>query len=122
MIECIVGSIVFVSKYCPLPGHKDYYIVNPFIKRFSHIGIIDIRDHSFFYMIINTDQQKHGWILVFHKRTEHGPKFFICSNIQRVWRETIGVDGEPTPSKEVVYFKGNIYWLHVKINSEEDAS
>ena len=37
-----VGSIIFLSKYCPLPMHKDYFIVNPFIKSFSHIGIISL--------------------------------------------------------------------------------
>ena len=47
-IECTVGSSIFLSKYCPLPCHKDYYIVNPFIKHFSNIGIIDIGVHGFF--------------------------------------------------------------------------
>ena len=122
MIECIVGSIIFLSKHCPLLGHKDYYIINPFIKRFSNIGIIDIGVHGFFSLIGNTGQQKHGWILVCHQRTEHGPKFFICSNLQRVWRETIGVDGEPTAPKDAIFYKGKIYWLHVKITFEEGSS
>ena len=55
-IECIVGSIIFLSKHCPLRGHKDYYIVNPFIKCFSNICIIDIGVHGFFSMIGNTSQ------------------------------------------------------------------
>ena len=62
-VECIVGSIIFLSKYCPVRGHKDYYIANPFIKCFSNIGIIDIGDYGFFYLIGNDGQQKHGWIL-----------------------------------------------------------
>ena len=41
-IKCTVGSVIFLSKHCPLRGHKDYYIVNPFIKHFSNKGIIDI--------------------------------------------------------------------------------
>ena len=108
-IECTVSSIIFLSKYCPVRGHKDYYIANPFIKRFSNIGIIDIGDYGFFSLIGNTGQQKHGWILVRHRRTLHGPKFFICSNVQRVWRETIGADGEPTAPKDAIFYKGKIY-------------
>ena len=74
-IECTVGSIILLSKYCPLPRHKDYYIVNPFIKCFSNIGIIDIGFHGFFSMIGNTGRHKHGWILVCHKLNEDGSKF-----------------------------------------------
>ena len=47
--------------------------------------------------------------------------FFIYNNIKRVWKEIIGVDGEPTAPKDVVFYKGKIYWLHVKVNSEEYA-
>ena len=83
MIECIVGSIVFVSKYCPLPGHKDYYIANTFIKHFSNIGIIDIGVHGFISLIGNTRQQKHGWILVHHKHNEYGSKFFYLQQYQK---------------------------------------
>ena len=56
MIECTVGSIILLSKHCSLRGHKDYYIVNPFIKRFSDISIIDIGVHGFFSLIGNTGQ------------------------------------------------------------------
>ena len=42
--------------------------------------------------------------------------------IQRVSRETIGADGEPTAPKDVVFYKEKNYWLHVKITSEEGAS
>ena len=98
------------------------YIVNIFIKSFSNIEITDTGIHGFFSLIGNTGQQKHGWILVCHKRSEHGPKFFICSNIQRVWREAIGSDGEPIAPKDVVFYKGKFYWLHVKITSKEGAS
>ena len=40
-------------------------------------------------------------------------------NIKIVWRETIGVDGEPIAPKDVVFYKGKIYWLHVRITSKK---
>ena len=81
-------------------------------------------DVCFFQFCIRSNVPKEtlNFLHTPHKRTEHDPKFFICSNVQRVWRETIGADGEPTAPKDVVFYKGKIYWLHVKITSEEGAS
>ena len=52
---------------------------------------------------------------------EHGSKLFIYTSMKRVWRETIGVDGEPISPKDAIFYKGKLYWLHLRIVSKEDA-
>ena len=36
-----------------------------------------------------------------------------------IWRETIGIDGEPISPKDAFFYKVKSYWLHVKIVSKE---
>ena len=48
---------------------------------------------------------------------------FLSAAISKEFGEKqFGADGEPTAPKDVVFYKGKIYWLHVKITSEEYTS
>ena len=67
-IECTIGSFIFLFKYCPLLGHKDYSIVNPFINFFIIIGIIDIGIHGLFSLLRE------------HQSTKERPRYLYVIN------------------------------------------
>ena len=76
---------------------------------------------GFFTLISNIGDHKHGWIVVRHEETEHGSKFLMSNNVNRDCREIDVTGFIPTPPKDVVFFNGKLYWLHMRIISEKDA-
>ena len=103
--------------FCSLPGHKRYFIINPFEGRFLYIGVIEIGVLGFFTLISNIGDHKLGWIVVRHEENEHGSNFFVSSNVNRDCKEIDATGFIPTPPKDVVFFNGRIYWIHMRIIS-----
>ena len=81
--------------------------------------MIEIGVLGFFTLISNIGDQKQGWIVVRHEENEHGSNFFVSSNVNRDCREIDATRFIPTPPKHAVFFNGKLYWIHMRIISEE---
>ena len=77
--------------------------------------------HGFFTFISNIDDHKHRWIVVRHEENEHSSKFFVSNNVNRDCREIDVAGFIPTPPKDAVFYNDKLYWLHMRIISEEDT-
>jgi len=109
-IEYTFCSMVLLFVPTPMPGYKDYFIVNPFKNFFTHIGLIETRHFGFFSLIRNIGEQKYGWIVVKSLHDENGPDLFFIWNIMYEYcRCVIAPDGEPIRPKDAMFFKGKLY-------------
>ena len=87
--------------------------MNPFTKALKNIGRIKIGYWGLFSLLKKVSSIKHDWVVLKHMYYRMQSKFYVYSNIDRVWKRVDLSFGGTSPPKNGVYYKSKLFWLYL---------